>query len=65
MYLAWIFVELRLIEDTHHRCPEAHRVYFAFHSVTTPLTCSQITCSQVKETDDGVSIADRLFILKI
>ena len=30
-----------------------------------PLTCSQITRSQVKETVDGVSITDLLFILNI
>ena len=46
MYLVSICVELWLIEDTHHRNPGARqwrRVYFAFHSVTIPLTCSQIT----------------------
>ena len=66
MYLAWICVELWLIEDTHHRCPGARQwrsIYFAFHSVTIPLTCSQITRCQVKKTDDGVSVTDRLFIL--
>ena len=68
MYLAWISVELWPIENTHHHCPGARqwrRVYFAFNSVTITLTCSQITRSQVKETDDKVSITDQLFILNI
>ena len=52
MYLSWICVELWLKEHTHHRCPGARqwrRVYFAFHSVTRPLTGSQITRPVLKK----------------
>ena len=69
MYLAWICVELWLIiQNTHYRRPgpgQWRHVQFAFHSVTISLMFSQITRSLVKETDDGVSITARLFILNI
>ena len=68
MYSAWICVELCLIKDTHYRqsgVTSMTRVHIDFHLVTIPLMCSQITHSQVKETDDGVSLTARWFILNI
>ena len=68
MYLAWICVELCFVEDTHHRCPWARQwrhVHIAFHSATIPLMSSQITHSQAKETNAGVALTTRLFILNI
>ena len=68
MYLAWIFVELRLVEDTHHRCLGARQwrhVRIAFHSATIPVMSSQITRSQVKESNAEVALTTRRFILNI
>ena len=68
MYLAWICVELRLIKDTKHRCPEArqwHYVHIAVHSAIISLMSSQITRSQAKETNAGVAPTIRRFILSI
>ena len=66
MYLAWIYVELRLVEDTHHRCLGARQwrhVRTAFHSAAIPPMYSQITRSQAKETTAGVALATSRFIL--
>ena len=68
MYLAWICMELRLVEDTHHRCPGARQwrhVRIAFHSATIPLMSSQLTRSQAKETNVRVALTTRRFILNI
>ena len=58
-------MELRLVEDTHHRCPGARHVRIAFHSATIPLMPSQITRSEAKETNAGVALTTRRFILNI
>ena len=68
MQLWKVCVELRLVEDTHHRWPGARQwrhIRIAFHSVTIPLTSSQITRSQVKETSAGVVLTTRQFIQNI
>ena len=59
MYLARIYVELRLVEDTHHHCLGADQWHghISFHSATLPLMSSQITLSQAKETEAGVALA--------
>ena len=59
MYLPWIWMELCLIEDTHYRCLGARqslRVRIVFYSGTISLISSQITRTQVKETDAGVAL---------
>ena len=66
MYLPWIYVEIHLIEDIHHRHPGARQwrhVHIAFHSAAIPLVSSQITHSQAKETSAGVELTTCQFIL--
>ena len=59
---------VRLVDDTHRRCPGARQwrhVRIAFHSATMPLMSSQITRSQAKDTSAGVALTIRWFILNI
>ena len=68
MYLAWVCAELRLVEDTRHRCPGTRQwrhIRIAFHSASIPLMSSQITRSHAKETDAGVALTIRRFTLNI
>ena len=66
MYLAYTFVEVCRIEDTHHRCPwvrQWRRVRISFQWVTIPPMSSQVTRSQVNKNGDGIVRTARLFIL--
>ena len=54
-------VKLRLVEDTHHRCPGAHhwcRVHIAFHSVVLPFMSSQIGLSCILKQTIFICIVD-------
>ena len=52
MYLAWICVELCLIEDIQHHCARAHQwrhLRIAFHSATIPLMSSKLLAVRLKK----------------
>ena len=68
MFLAQIFMELFLIEDTNHRCPGARQlrhVLLLFTNVTLPLMYPRITGSQDKETDDSFVLTVHMSFLNI
>ena len=66
MYLAWIIVELCLVQDTRQRCSGAHQwrhVRIAFTHIS--LMSYKITRSQANETNAGVALTAGRFILSI
>ena len=68
IYLEWICVGLRLVEDTHHRWPRERQwrhVRIAFYSAIIPIPSSQIIRYQAKETNAGVALTTRRFVLNI
>ena len=64
IYLAWIGVELRFVEDTHHRSPGPRRWVMSVLLFTQrPYLSSQITRAQAKETNAGIALTTCRFIL--